>query len=304
MRTPNDLKSDRGVQMSGNSYFMGHWLTNLIIPGEPPQFEIDTPAGQWKFNISPNYEQVKDAISQGKIGETYSIECAGTYTESRDAAIDRVASELIPICLGASYLTALSVIPCKSLPGSDVSFIQPGPHFPRPRAMGEGFQSATDTTMFVRNIETFVSAYPNLGSIEKIRLISHHFLDALAFWSIEDLVLSTTTILEIISITSKSIAAAQGQTIRDFKQRMSFAANRFSLPDLPADFREMRNDLVHEGTLSGTQFPGRSPDQCGKAAAEALDWIDQYIFAALGMGQPGRARFVAEPFRGVNTFSL
>jgi hypothetical protein len=290
--------------MSSNSYFMGHRLTNLIIPGEPDQFTIHTPAGEWVFKKSPNYENCKDAINKGQIAETYTIECAGTYTGSRAAAVDRVDAELIPICLGASYLTALSVAPSRSLAGSDVSFIQVGPHFPRPRAMGDGFQSATDTAMFVRNIEAFVSAYPNLGGTEKIRLISHHFLDALGFWSIEDLVLSTTTILEIIAITGKTIAAAQGQTIRDFTPRMLFSANRFKLPALPADFRKMRNDLVHEGTLSGTNFPGRNPDQCGKAAAEALDWIDQYIFAALGMGQPGRARFVAKPFRGVNTFSL
>ncbi len=291
-------------RLSQSSYFIGHKLTNLIMPGEPDRLVINTPAGTWTFNKAPKYDDLKKAIKGGQIAETYSIECAGTYVGSRSAAIDRADDELIPICLGASFLTALSVAPSRSLPGSDVSFLQVGPHFPRPRAMGEGFQSATDTPMFARNLEAFVSAYPVQGSTEKIRLVSHHFLDALAFWSIEDLVLSTTTILEIIAITAKTIAAAQGQSICDFIPRILFAARRFNLPVLPPDFRDMRNDLVHEGTLSGTKFPGKNPDECGKAAAEALDWTDQYIFAALGMGQPGRARFIAEPFRGANSFSL
>jgi len=59
--------------------------------------------------------------------------------------------------------------------------------------------------MFKRNLEAYVVGYVQASKIKKnqIRLISHHFLDALAFWSLEDLVLSTATILEIIASTAK-----------------------------------------------------------------------------------------------------
>ena len=290
--------------MNQNSYTIGHRLTNLIIPGEPDVLDIATRAGIWTLTKDPDYMKFKAVIEKGQCAETYSIRISNTYTGSRSAAIDAASDELIPLCLGASYLTAMSVAPSRSLPFSDVSFLQVGPHFPRPRAMGLGFQSAIDTAMFKQNLEAFVAGYPATDPTEKIRLVSHHFLDALAFWSIEDLVLSTTTILEIIAITAKTVGGPLGQPVGNYAQRLTYAASRFAIPPVPTDFRDMRNDLVHEGTLSGTGFPGKDADDCGLATAKALDWIDLYVFAALGMGQPGRARFLAEPFHGANSFSL
>ena len=116
--------------------------------------------------------------------------------------------------------------------------------------------------------------------------------------------LSTTTILEIIAATAKSLAAAQGNQLGTFNLRIAYAASRFGLPPLPSNFRKMRNDLVHEGTLSGSLFSGKNADDCGVAAAEALDWIDAYLLAALNLGAPPIARFAKDRFRGANSFSL
>jgi len=85
---------------------------------------------------------------------------------------------------------------------------------------------------------------------------------------------------------------------------MHFAANRFNLPPLPMNFRKMRNDLVHEGTLSGSNFPNANSIHCGKAVEEALDWIDLYLFSALGMTPPKQPRFINQGFSSVNSFSL
>jgi hypothetical protein len=286
-------------------FFLGHWLANLVVPGDPDDFTISTSAGQWRFSKAPDFLEARDAVlNTDRCAETYAIEHCGIYTGSRAAAIDGADEELIPICLGASYLTALSVAPTRSLPASEVSFIQVGSHFPRVRSMGSGFPIVTTEAEFVLALELFVRAYPATGRIEKIRLISHHFLDALAFWSLEDLVLSTTTILEIIAATAKGVAAAQGTAVPTFSARLNYAAARFGLPALPSDFRSMRNDLVHEGTLSGTLFPGKDAEDCGRAAAEALDWIDSYLWAALGLGPVPDPRFAKEGFRGANSFSL
>lgn len=290
--------------MTEDSCTIGHRLTNLIIPGEPDVLDIITPVGVWSLQKDPRYEEFKTAINNGQCAETYSIKIDVSYSGSRAVAIGAASDELIPLCLGASFLTAMSVAPSRSLPGSAVSFFEVGDHFPRPRAMGIGFQSAVDATTFKRNLEAFVASYSGAGQIEKIRLVSHHFLDALAFWSIEDLVLSTTTIFEIIAVTAETIGRPLGQQVGNYGQRLNYAASRFRLPPVPSDFRLMRNDLVHEGTLSGTRFPNKSANDCSLATAEALDWIDRYVFAALGMGQPGRARFTAEPFCGANSFSL
>lgn len=287
-----------------NSFYIGHRLTNLIIPGEPDVLTITTPTGSWELRKDPRYDEYKRAIAEGKIAETYMIEISCSYTGNRAAAMDAVDDELVPLCLATSYLTGLSVAPSRSLPASEVTFMQVGPHFPRPRAMGTGFPALPDGTSFAPAVGNFIAAYPIKGSDENIRLIAHHFLDALAFWSLEDLVLSTTTILEIIAITAKRVASAQGQTIKDFTPRMEFAAGRFNLPALPPDFRNMRNDLVHEGTLSGQKFPNKDAAACGVAVAEALDWIDEYAFAAMGLGKPPQQRFIGEAFGGANSFSL
>ena len=284
--------------------YIGHRLTNLIIPGEPDLLTVTTPTGSWDLRKHDRYEEFKRAIAEGAIAETYVIEIHSSYTGSRATAMDAVERELIPLCLAASYLTGLSVAPSRSLPASQVSFLHVGPHFPRPRGMGIGFQACLDEQSFARSVGDFVAAYPTKGANENIRLVAHHFLDALAFWSLEDLVLSTTTILEIIAITAKRTAAAQGQAIGSFNARLAFAANRFSLPSLPPDFRNMRNDLVHEGTLSGQNFPHKDVSACGVAVAEALDWIDKYIFAAMGLGKPAQQRFIIESFQGANSFSL
>lgn len=285
-------------------FFIGYRLANLIIPGDPEQLTINTPAGSWELMRDIKFNDNKAAIlDEGMTAETYSIEFTGNYTVSRAAAMDAAADELIPLCLAASYLTALSVAPKRSLPSSQALLVTVGPHFPRPRSMGSGFPITDDTIEFAGFLEAFVRAYSGPGAVEKVRLVAHHFLDALAFWSLEDLVLSTTTILEIIAATAKSLAGP-GTVTSKFEQRMAFAATRFNLPPLPSDFRNMRNDLVHEGTLSGTRFTGKDATACGVAAAEALDWIDQYFFSALQLGSAPSPRFARESFRGVNSFSL
>ena len=46
----------------------------------------------------------------------------------------------------------------------------------------------------------------------------------------------------------------------------------------------MRNDIVHEGCLSGTNFSGRSKADCAKVVADTLNWIDSYVCAVLDLG--------------------
>lgn len=287
-----------------DTLYIGFWLTNLIIPGDPDSVTITTSAGTWELRKNDRFDEFKLAVSDnGQCAETYSAEGTTTYTGSRSAALDALFDELIPLCLGASYLTGLSVSPTRSLPASEISFVQVGDHFPRQRAMGSGFPIPTSTTDFKGLLERFVGSYGGAGTVEKARLLCHHWLDAIAFWSLEDLVLSTGTVLEVIAATAETAAPA-GADVGTFNKNLVYAAQRFNLPALPPDFRRMRNDLVHEGVLSGSNFPAKNLVACGAAAAEALDWIDRYIFAALRLGQAPIARFSPGGFRGANSFSL
>jgi hypothetical protein len=287
------------------SEYLGFRLCNLVIPGDPEELELKTPSGIWHLERESRYAEVKQAIEQGQIGETYCLMTNVVVGQSgRSAALDAVCDELVPICLAASYLTGASVAITRSLPHSECTFVEVGPHFPRPRAM-QGIDAAVTTQQeFTERVEAFVRNHPSTGLAEKDRLLVHHWIDAVACWSMEDLCLSTATLLEIIAATANRTGTTAGQTLKSFNQRIQFAATRFALPALSADFRNMRNDLVHEGTLSIKSFPNKSNADCAKAVAEALHWIDQYIHAALGLGPLVNNRFPANTFRGLNAFSL
>lgn len=284
--------------------YIGFWLTNLIIPGDPDTISFVTPAGTWDLRKHPQFDDFRTAVVDGgKCAETYSVEGETAYAGGRSAALDALFQELIPICLGSSYLTGLSVAPSRGLPHSEVQLLDVGDHFPRPRAMGSGFLASASASDFIASLKLFVTNYPTSGQAENSRLLCHHWLDALAFWSLEDLVLSTGTVLEVIAATAAASAPA-GADVGTFNKNLAYAASRFGLPALPPRFRRMRNDLVHEGTLSGSKFPSEDRDACGLAAAEALDWIDQYIFKALALGPSPAPRFAPHAFRNANSFSL
>jgi hypothetical protein len=48
-------------------------------------------------------------------------------------------------------------------------------------------------------------------------------------------------------------------------------------------YKDMRNDIVHEGVLSGSNFTGRSKADCAEVTAKTLNWLDQYVVAVLGL---------------------
>ncbi len=279
-------------------------LCNLIIPNDPQQLTLTTPSGTWELRQEPHFAQAKMAIQGGQIAETYTIATQVNVVGSRVAAMDAAFDELLPICLAATYLTGMSVATTRALPVSEISFLQVGPHFPRPRAVTSVGPVVTTETEFRDRVEAFVRSYPTTAQTEKSRTMVHHLLDGLACWSMEDLCLSTATLLEIIAATAKRVAAAAGTPLNFFSQRIDYAAQRFNLVPVSTDFRDMRNDLVHEGTLSGTKFPNKTDHDCAVAAAAALQWIDEYMHAALGLGPIAINRFPPSTYKGLNAFSL
>lgn len=283
---------------------IGCAFCNLIVPDEPNKFEIKTANGIWEFERDAKYVDAKAAISVGKCAITYLVFRKVDIGSSRSAAMDTAVDEMLAVSLGASYLIGLTAAPAKDLPMSAVKFLAYGDHYPRPRAMGEGTQMTTSLEDFVKNLEIFVSAYPSLERSEKARLLIHHWLDGVAFWSLEDLTLSTSTILEVIAATAETVSAASGNKLQYFVPRLDFAARRYGLPPLPADFRNMRNDLVHQGRLSGTKFQNKDKIDCAQAISEALAWIDMYICAAFGLKVPASPRFRTHDLVNANAFSL
>ena len=281
---------------------IGFRFINLLVPGDPARFSINGATGSWAFEQEPHFETVKDAVANR-------IQCAETYTGQHPASMDagvagceRAFEELLPLCLGASYATGRSVTCRRSLPLSDVTVLEIGPHFPRERSINGSQAIITNDTEFKAIVEAFLVAYDRVGRTEKVRLVVHHWLDTLACWAFEDLYLSGTTVLQIIAATEENILPIRSKP--SFYKYLLAAAHRYGLPALSHDVIKMRNDLVHDGTLSGTTFINKNAPDCGTAAAEALNWIDCYLHAVLNLGPVRRIRFDALSFDNLNAYSL
>jgi hypothetical protein len=144
----------------------------------------------------------------------------------------------------------------------------------------------SDLTIFraswinVSLVERFVRAWPGAGQTEKALLLVHHWLDALACWSMEDRYLRATTLLQIIVATE---AMRQGKPELRFYPGVTAAAHRIGIRVLSNDFKNMRNELIHDGRLIGTRFPGPDKDACAGVLADLLNWFDEYMHTALSL---------------------
>lgn len=278
---------------------IGFRIVNLIAPSEPHTFEVTTATGIWCFTQDSQYQQNAAAITQGKCAETYFTTHPASMNDG-SAHVDAAFDEMIPLVLGASYLTGLSVTSKRSLPSSDIMLMQLGAHWPRERAMGSGNAIAYDLPEFIQKLERLVAGWSSAGSQEKALLLLHHWLDSMACWSFEDLYLSATTLLQIIVETEKTI---QGRDMSYFNG-VTAAANRAGIPPLSRDFKDMRNVLIHEGKLIGGSFSGTKLEDCAQVAADVLNWFDAYIHAVLSLGAIIQPRFAKNDFLGLNAYSI
>ncbi|TXM95315.1 hypothetical protein [Methylobacterium sp. WL116] len=280
---------------------------NMLVPGDPDKFTISTALGTWEFErfADPNAD-LRQGIEEGHAKDSYMIFLDIPVHGSRAAVQDQAVDELLYICLSASYLCGQAVTLGRALPMSDLSFLSAGGFFPRMRGFASTLEVTSNLVEYVNIMEAFVQSFPQLDTTEKARLLVHHWLDGLSCWSLEDLTLSTSTMLEVIAATAKDHARANGVTLtkNDFPHRIEYAADRFGIIRLGSDFRNMRNDLVHEGTLSSSKFPGKDSLECAKAVSECLDWIDTYMHTAFSLGPVVRRRFKPNYWAGLNSFSL
>lgn len=290
------------VRLKRSQNVIGFRLINLIVPGDPQQFPVNGGHGAWSFDREPNFAATKHAIlNQHQCGETYVAEHAVSMAAGA-AVCDAVLGELLPICLGASLISGESVTVRRSIPHSDVALAQIGSRFPRERSFNGPGACVNSEVEFTAVLEAVLQSYSTLGQTEKIRLIVHHWLDAMSCWSLEDLYLSATTILQIIAATEETISPIAVQP--SFYKYVTAAAGRHGVPALSQDFKNMRNDLIHDGTLSGSRFPGKTGAQCRAVVTDVMNWIDSYLHAALNLGAVRKVRFDAHSFDGLNAYSL
>lgn len=278
---------------------LSFYAVNCLIPGDPEVVGLIVPSGKWTLQRMPDFAQTKAAMATGKCAETYFVEnqVSLSQTELADQAFD----ELTPILLGTSYATGLTVTVQRSTMGSEISLLQSSGHWPRARAVDMASPVVSSPDEFRELVEKFVSAWPHAGKIEKARLLVHHWLDALACWSMEDLYLSATTLLQVIVATE---ATRQGKKDLPFYDGVEAAANSMGIRSLSADFKNMRNELIHDGQLIGRRFAGPDKHACAVVVADVLNWLDEYLHKALALGNVRKTRFRTADFMGLNAYSI
>lgn len=279
---------------------IGFWIVNLLVPGDPDNLRINTASGGWELDKYTDYLKSKNAISNGQCAHTYAIE-NDVSVDNGAAACDRSFEEMTPVLLGASYLSGLSVTVKSSLPHSDISIMQSSDHWPRERSMGGGNSCVTIQEEFSEILEKFVDAWPSVAQSEKILILVHHWLDALGCWSFEDFYLSATTLLQIIAATEERIT--RNNNLYYFPAIQS-ASSRVGITSLSRNFKDMRNNLIHEGKLLGGKFTGTDKEACSVVAADLMNWFDEYIHAVMNLGSVRRKRYSKSDFMSLNAYSL
>lgn len=278
---------------------LGFFICNLIIPGEPETLELATPAGVWTLGKFADYAKSKEAITKGQCADTYYIEMNIPLVPAAKA--DAALEQLTPIVLGASYAAGIVATISKATLGSKVQLLQTTHQWPRARAIDRESPVVTTTAEFKALVENFVAAYPSVGRTEKALLLVHHWLDALACWSLEDLYLSATTLLQIVVATEE---ARQGVNRLTFYTGVTDAANSMGIRILSPDFKDIRNEIVHGGQLIGSRFRGPGKAECDAVVADVLNWFDEYFHKALRLGPVAKKRFDAMDFAALNAFSI
>jgi hypothetical protein len=278
-------------------------IFNLLMPGDPHSVTLATPQGSWQFKKLPEFATNSAAIRGGSVPRPLMAPIAETYSLQDMAGnddIDRLDEEVTPLLLAATYATGLSVTCMRATKNGSPALLKASEHWPRPRGLS-GPQPVVNTLDdFVQLVEAFVQAWPNAGQAEKSLLMVHHWLDSLSCWSLEDLYLSATTLLQVIVATE---AAKQGKKL-NFFEGLSDAASRMGITALGPDFKNMRNELVHDGRLIGTRFAGPDKAACVQVVVDVMNWIDAYMHMALALGPVRKVRFGVVDLISTNAYSL
>ena len=109
-----------------------------------------------------------------------------------------------------------------------------------------------------------------------------------------------------MDIVKQRERAATGNYGLTYFQGMTSASTRYSLTALGTDYKNMRNDIVHEGVLSGSNFPNKSKSQCATVIADTLNWLDAYALGVINIpAPPGSPRWKGKDLEtGLPTVSI
>ena len=232
--------------------------------------------GAWEFHQRDDYANVMKGFEDGQCVPSYFAFNSAIGRTTPDDDFEKAIGQLIDICLILSFVTGACVTPKGTTAQSDIQFLDLGDSFIRPRAI-RGF----DPLNHGKNLNDFLSLGLSQLTREfqqrRMRLFLSHWISGLTCFSLEDLFLTVGVQMDIVKQCEISVTGAK----KRYFEGMESASSRFGIAQLSTDYKNMRNDIVHEGRLSGSNFRGRSKSDCATVTADALNWIDNYVWAVL-----------------------
>lgn len=269
----------------------GFCIANLVYQQE--RFRIEGGFGIWEFQRVPTYKNSVSNLSKGKVANTYFAHNRAVTPKVRDEEFLMACLDLRDLCFILSFLTAKCITPSGSAPGSVPSFIQLGERYIRPRAI-IGFRSIKLNPPTDEVLSMAFESFRDNQVLRRLRLFISHWISGLTCYTLEDIFLSCFVLLDIVK---QCEIAASGKNL-SYSDGMKEASKRFRITPLGPDLKKMRNDLVHEGMLSGTKHPNKGKADCSNVIADTLNWIDQYTLSILEIEKlaSGYPRWKADDF--------
>lgn len=257
-------------------------VTDLILPSSV--FQVPSILGTWEFEPLGTTGTALAVILQGQCAVTYAASLPAITHTSPTSDLERAMYEALDICLILSFVTARCVTIRGGTPQSDIQFISLPDHFLRSRAI-EGFPglplNAPIGGLFASGITNLQAAM----APRNLRLLLSLWVGGLTCFNLEDLFMAVAVVMDVVK--QSEMRALGGCELSYFKG-MQNASKRYSIAPLSPAFKNMRNDLLHEGGLSGTNIPGLDKAAAADIVADTLAWVDRYVVAVLQL-----ERFIA-----------
>lgn len=250
-------------------------IADLVVDEE--SFAVLSSIGKWEFTRTGNYQQIITSLEKGMCGNTFFATISNIDDRSTDLNFKTACDELIDICLILSFVTARCVTPSATTGISDIKFVQLGDDFVRSRAIA-GFPTIAPVSLSDFFSDWASKMHPVIKT-RRLRLHLCHWLSGLTCFTMEDIYLSAGVQMDIVKQLERAAATNPRLT---FFEGMTSASTRFAIAALGNDYKAMRNDIIHEGVLSGSNFRNKTKAECAVVIAETLNWLDSYILAVMG----------------------
>jgi len=255
---------------------LGFNIADLVTQEET--FDIPSSFGKWEFRKSGNYDRLIEAMEKGMCGNTFTAFHSEASERTTDEQSHSLCDEIIDICLILSFITAKCVTVSGSAVFSCPMFIQLGDHFLRSRAI-RGFNDLAPKDAYSRVFQDGITALQGSMRVRKLRILLSHWISGLTCFTIEDLFLGACVQMDIV----KQCETLPSENRISYFEGMNRASNRYGISPLSPDYKNMRNDLVHEGTLSGSNNQNKTKNDCASIIADVLNWIDEYVLKVLSL---------------------